>query len=52
MCRGAILAQDWAGILLDMKRPLIAALLALLPFMSVTLATFMERVADQISAIP
>lgn len=31
---------------------LFAALLALLPFMSVTLATFMERVADQISAIP
>lgn len=31
---------------------LFAALLALLPFMSVTLGTFMERVADQISAIP
>ena len=31
---------------------LFAALLVLLPFMSMSLAAFMERVADQISALP
>ena len=31
---------------------LFAALLALLPFMSMSLAAFMERVADQIATLP
>ncbi len=31
---------------------LFAALLVLLPFMSMSLAAFMERVADQISSLP